>query len=109
MTLAQALVDEILADPGARARLTAGLGIGQAPTGPERFVDARAVAVHLGYELGDGAKPHMVYEATKRPDDPLPHHRRPDGRILFRLSEVEAWAEGRAPFRPRTRRRKRLP
>lgn len=55
-------------------------------SGPEGWVGVPAVADHLA------CKPQRIYELARRKDRGLPH-RREGSRLLFRLSEVDAWIE----------------
>lgn len=81
MTLARALVDELAGDPEALGRLRELMA---ANNGPEAWVGVQRVAEHLG------CKPQRIYDLVHQ--RAIPHHK--DGsRLLFRLSELDAWLE----------------
>jgi predicted DNA-binding transcriptional regulator AlpA len=103
-TLARAILDALREEPAAVDELRALLGAQDQPAGAEPWIDARAVALHLGYELAPDAKPWGVYELIRRKDGTLPH-RKVGGRVLFLRSEVDAWVRaGGEPQRRRPRR-----
>ena len=78
MTLARALLDEIAADPEALAKLRELTG-GDAV---EAWVGVEQAAAHLD------CKRQRIYDLVHA--ERIPYHR--DGsRLLFRLSELDAW------------------
>lgn len=104
MTFAQSLVAAIADDPAAIAQLRHLVAPGEAAR-REPWVDAATVARHLGYDLRPGQKPQVVYDLARRRDGALPSHKI-GGRLLFKLSEVDAWVEAGGTYTPpRVRRR----
>lgn len=51
----------------------------------EAFVNAREVARALGMSRS------WVYQAIRRPDRPMPHHRVGGYAVRFRFSEINEW------------------
>ena len=80
MTLARALLDEIAADPEALARLRELTG-GDAV---EAWVGVEQAAEHLG------CKPQRIYNLVHARAIP---YRKEGSRLLFRLSDLDAWLE----------------
>ena len=80
MTLARALLDEIAADPEALAKLRELTG-GDAV---EAWVGVEQAAAHLG------CKRQRIYDLVHARAIP---HRKEGSRLLFRLSDLDAWLE----------------
>ena len=80
MTLARALLDEIAADPEALAKLRELTG-GDAV---EAWVGVEQAAEHLG------CKPQRIYNLVHARAIP---YRKDGSRLLFRLSDLDAWLE----------------
>jgi excisionase family DNA binding protein len=79
-------LDAIAADPEAVERLRA-LANADAVAGPESWVGVTDAAKHLA------CKPQRVYDLVH--DRAIPH-RKEGARLLFRLSALDEWLEGRA-------------
>jgi excisionase family DNA binding protein len=75
------VLDELAKDPEALARFRALVIDGQ---GPERWVGVQQAAEHLG------CKPQRIYNLVN--DRAIPY-RKDGSRLLFRLSELDAWLE----------------
>jgi excisionase family DNA binding protein len=80
VSLARALLDEIAADPEALARLRELLD----GDGVEAWVGVEGAAAHLG------CKPQRIYNLVHARAIP---YRKDGSRLLFRLSDLDAWLE----------------
>lgn len=78
--LARLVLDEIAADPAAVDRLRALVD----GAGPEAWVGVAQAAEHLG------CRPQRIYNLVH--DRAIPY-RKDGSRLLFRLSELDAWLE----------------
>jgi excisionase family DNA binding protein len=81
--LARALLEELAGDPVALARLRELVG----DHGPESWVGVREAAGHLG------CQPQRIYNLVS--DRAIPY-RKDGSRLLFRLSELDAWLAAQA-------------
>ena len=70
------------------ARRAAELLRDEVPVAPERFVDVKEAAQHLG------RRPHRIYDLVHQ--RVIPFYKE-GSRLLFRCSELTAWLEQRAP------------
>ncbi len=79
--LARALLDDLAGDPVALERLRELAGDDRRP---EPWVGVQQAAEHLG------CKPQRIYDLVHQRAIP---HRRDGSRLLFRLSELDAWLD----------------
>jgi excisionase family DNA binding protein len=82
--VARALLDAIAADPEAVERLRA--LVGHQSAGPEPWIGVANAAAHLG------CKRQRIYDLVH--DRAIPH-RKEGARLLFRLSALDEWLDGR--------------